>query len=138
MMRLLRIALACVLASLASGFGLILLLSLGRDWLAAGLEGVMGALEVMAVAGLFASAAIGMVALLPAALFIVLAELTRLRSAAIYGAAGMLAAIVGERVLISDPYPSQLLLVSAAGLLAGLVYWWIAGRTAGARRHSLS
>ena len=67
MMRLLRIALAYVLASLASGFGLILLLWLGRDWLAAGQEGVMGALEVMAVAGLFASAAIGMVALLPAA-----------------------------------------------------------------------
>jgi len=77
------------------------------------------------------------IALLPAVVLIVVAEAMRLRSLLFYaiaGGLGMLAlyAAAGFGMPMPDrPAPLRLELIAAAGIVAGLVYWALAGRNAG-------
>lgn len=81
---------------------------------------------------------IGTVALIPSALVIVIAEGFRLRSFAFYALAG--AAIAGYCGLgggfdgdLEFNHASEVL--AASGIAAGLIYWLLAGRRAGAWRN---
>ena len=80
---------------------------------------------------------VGVLAAIPAFIFIVLAELFGWRSVFVYlaagGAFGLLAS--GIRGVIWD-MPDDRLLLLAAGFVGGLAYWLIAGRLAGLGRAS--
>lgn len=85
----------------------------------------------------FSAIFIGAYALLPAAVVIALAEAFRLRSAIFYGfAGGSIAVLVftglgmADFVVLSRDGPG-LEIVAAAGIVGGLVYWLLAGRSAG-------
>jgi hypothetical protein len=77
--------------------------------------------------------------LLPAAIIIAIAEVRRWRSAALYAAAGAgVACLWAGVVLLRDSGPYAVgswafagSVLGLPGLIGGLVYWWIAGRTAG-------
>lgn len=77
----------------------------------------------------------GEITLLPAVLVIAAAEAFRLRGWVFYGAAG--AVLASAPVILSgpvglDPIDTQYLAsAAAAGLAGGLVYWLLAGRSAG-------
>jgi hypothetical protein len=90
---------------------------------------------VVAISAFFISA----VALLPAAIVIAVAEAFRVRSVLLYGAAGGIGLLAvyyatgwGERgMYVNVPLTHQAELMAAAGIVAGLVYWAVAGRHAG-------
>jgi hypothetical protein len=161
--RLLTIMGGYCLASLAAGYALSLgymLLMLFAVPPSQGLQASM--LGIMfAMGGLYAAALVAALALLPATLVIACAEAARLRSAAVYGVAGAVTAILclvvallasgraSPGAVLPGPAfgtgpvltPGQALdtgaialYFAAAGLLSGLVYWRTAGRTAGAWR----
>ena len=77
----------------------------------------------------------GQLTLLPAVLAIAAAEAFRLRGWVFYGAAG--AVLASAPIILSgpvglDPIDTQYLAsAAAAGLAGGLVYWLLAGRSAG-------
>ena len=77
----------------------------------------------------------GQLTLLPAVLAIAAAEASRLRGWVFYGAAG--AVLASAPIILSgpvglDPIDTQYLAsAAAAGLAGGLVYWLLAGRSAG-------
>jgi len=95
-------------------------------------------LQVTAVVSIFAA----MWARVPAVIAIPLAEARGLRSAALYGGAGLVAAAAASRIFFGGSFMSVLempqrwaetipiLIAGIAGLIGGLVYWRIAGRTA--------
>lgn len=88
---------------------------------------------VLLAATLGASFFAALYAFIPAALVIAVAEARGLRSAAYYGGAGTVAAIAAICIFsrtLQLP-ASALLTLGAAGLVGGLVYWRIAGRSAG-------
>jgi NADPH:quinone reductase-like Zn-dependent oxidoreductase len=72
-------------------------------------------------------------AFIPAALIIAFAEARDLRSAAYYSGAGIVAAIAALSIMFRTLHlvGSDLLILGAGGGVGGLVYWWIAGRSAG-------
>ena len=80
----------------------------------------------------------GQLTLLPAVLAIAAAEAFRLRGWVFYGAAG--AVLASAPIILSgpvglDPIDTQYLAsAAAAGLAGGLVYWLLAGRSAGGWR----
>ena len=94
----------------------------------------------------FATSFVGAAATLPALVLIVFAEAARMRSLLYYGVAGAvvgLAAYFGsdvsarlENTTDVVPVGHALQLAAAAGIIGGLVYWLIAGRSAGAWRAS--
>jgi hypothetical protein len=83
-------------------------------------------------------------AFLPASIAITIGEVRRWRSAAFYGGAGVLTAVAAWGIFVSRSLPettyrwgaTPILLASVAGLVGGLVYSRIAGRSAGAWRAS--
>jgi hypothetical protein len=142
-----RIAVGFTLASLAAGYTLALPVApvtLSR--------GDLSGLGLYLLAGFLAFVLVGLLAALPAVYLISLAEARRWRSAVYYAVAGAGAALpwVGLLTLlisVTRRYPgaaapraawgmwevaTTLLVLSLPGLVGGLVYWWIAGRTAGA------
>jgi hypothetical protein len=92
----------------------------------------------------FATSYAGATALLPAFIGIVLAEAARLRSLLYYGGVGALIGLAAyysadiasmlEETTDIPPVGHSLELAAAAGIVAGVVYWLIAGRRAGAWR----
>jgi hypothetical protein len=132
-----------VLACLASGYALPLIF-----FLAAGVPPklVLPGLGAFLLAGLLLSCAIVLVAGIPAVHFIDIAEARGLRSPVLYGAAGALIAMVPMAVLVllagggrSNPHGLGWLLMPTLisgvdGLIGGLVYWLVAGRSAGTSR----
>ncbi len=79
---------------------------------------------------------ISIFALLPAMVVIAVAEAFRLRSVlifAILGGIGMLALYYGYGAAWADVPPNarEFQIVAASGIVAGLVYWLLAGRNAG-------
>ena len=141
-----RIAVGFTFASLAAGYTLAL--PVAPVALSHGLRG----LGFYLLAGFVAFVLVGLLAVLPAVYLISLAEARRWRSALYYAAAGAGVALawVGVPTLLISatrryPYAgaapaawgtwgtsaTTLLMLSLPGLVGGLVYWWIAGRTAG-------
>jgi len=94
----------------------------------------------------FATSFIGATAFVPALVLIVIGEVARLRSLLYYAAAGAvvgLASYFGSNVELRlenttdvSPVFHPLQLAAAAGIIGGLAYWLIAGRSAGRWRDS--
>lgn len=92
-------------------------------------------------AAFFATTFVGAVAFLPAILAIVIAEAARLRNFLYYGVGGALVGLASyygtdisvrlENTTDVTPVANALQLAAAAGIVGGLVYWLIAGRSAG-------
>ena len=137
-----RIVLGYLAACLASGYASGLLLGLPDlvyalshgEWSVAAdyAKGLVP--EYLGRVGTSSSRQIAVLALAPAAVVIAVAEARRLRSATFYGFVGALSANLVVAYLAESftvlVRPAGLL-VTAAGLIFGLVYWAIAGRTAG-------
>jgi hypothetical protein len=125
-------ALACVAAAAVFTFGT---LALDSDNLSsAGLLPAAGLVIVVVVAAI-----IGVIAALPAALVMVIAEAFRWRSALFYAALGGALALilsvgldVPKKIDQSDAFfLRELQLLAASGIAGGFVYWLFAGRSAG-------
>jgi hypothetical protein len=96
----------------------------------------------------FATSFAGAVAFLPALLAIAVAEALRLRSFLYYAACGAVISLLGyygsdvsarlEDTTDIEPVGHALQLAAAAGIIGGLVYWLIAGRSAGRWREPLT
>ncbi|HZP71391.1 MAG TPA: hypothetical protein VFB29_15755 [Pseudolabrys sp.] len=109
------------------------------DW--AGVESDPFERVTFFVVSFFATSFVGAVAILPAMLVIVVSEAARMRSFVYYGAGGALVALAAyygsdisvqlENTTDVPPVANALQLAAAAGILGGLTYWLIAGRTAG-------
>lgn len=147
--RLVRIVIAYVLASLAAGFVFALLSALD-GYMRRGRTGLWDTGMTHVMLGIHASTIIGTMALIPAALVILFAEATKRRSATFYGAAGAGVALLWAAVWMligmlldsgysavgpfargAQAFAGAMLIVSLPGLAGGLVYWLVAGRTAG-------
>jgi hypothetical protein len=106
------------------------------DWQNMASPGIHGGLFTMVVGfGFFFIAGL---ALLPAILIIALAETFRLRSALFYAAAGGLEGLLlfyqrgWAASMNNDPLMIRMAeIMAAAGIVAGLCYWAMAGRNAG-------
>ena len=93
------------------------------------------------IASFFATSFVGAVAILPALIVIVLAEIARMRSFIYYGVGGALIGLASyfgsdisvrlENTTDVAPVNNALQLAAAAGIIGGLAYWLIAGRNAG-------
>lgn len=93
----------------------------------------------MVVTGFITASVVGAVAMVPALAFVTLAELARLRGFLFHvGAAGAIAFgawTFGGDAEISGLRPGSTIAL-AAGFVAGIVYWLIAGRSSGCWRPS--
>jgi hypothetical protein len=129
---LLAYVLACVAAASVFTIGMFAL-----DWDAvssAGLPPAAGSVIVIVVAVI-----IGVIAVLPTALIIVIAEAFSWRSMLFYAALGGALALilshgldVPKRISQSDAFfLHELQVLAASGIAGGLVYWLFAGRRAG-------
>ncbi len=84
--------------------------------------------------------AVAHTAFLPSTLVVLATETLRLRSVLVFGVAGALVGAycaleaIGPGITFSD---RRMLIAAAAGIAGGLVYWFIAGRSAGAYRERL-
>jgi hypothetical protein len=156
MARLQKIGAAYLAAGLASGYTLALgLLLLFWGLLLVHIPGPMMLFMVLLLAGGQASALAMIFAFVPALVAISVAEAMHLRSATYYCGTGTITAIVGwglivregglfpmpgfELSLIPGRWPVEgplILIAGGAGLIGGLVYWRIAGRTTGNRSHN--
>jgi H+/Cl- antiporter ClcA len=97
------------------------------------------------VASFFATSFIGASAFVPALVLVIVGEMARLRSLLYYAAAGAvvgLASYFGSNIELrlentTDVAPvfHPLQLAAAAGIVGGLAYWLIAGRSAGRWRN---
>ncbi len=140
--RALTILLGFILASMAAGL-VVATTVLLPEWSELALGPVEnGMLSIMLAFGVvFLSAS----AILPALIVVILGESFSIRSALFYTAAG---AVVGlatyagmgridpETWTIGGLFRRELEIMAAAGIVAGWVYWAIAGRKAGAWRAS--
>ena len=100
------------------------------------------------IASFFATSFVGAVAILPALIVIVLAEIARMRSFIYYGVGGALIGLASyfgsdisvrlENTTDVAPVNNALQLAAAAGIIGGLAYWLIAGRNAGRWREPRS
>ena len=102
---------------------------------------VPGAHAGFGLAVAFTAVLISGYALIPAMLFIAIAEGFRLRSFVIYAAFGALFALLmanGSNFWVDGspayPFGREQEIFAAAGIAAGLTYWALAGRNAGAWR----
>jgi hypothetical protein len=96
----------------------------------------------------FATSYVGATAFVPALLLILFAEIARMRSILYYGVAGAvvgLASYFGSDIELrlentTDVAPAghPLQLAAAAGIIGGLAYWLIAGRSAGRWRERVT
>jgi hypothetical protein len=149
MARLVRILMAYVLASFAAGFVFALLSALG-GYMRRGRTDLWDAGMTLVMLGIHASTIIGAVALIPAVLVVLFAEATERRSATFYGAAGVGVALLWAGVLMlfgmlfasgysavgpfaqgAWAFAGAMLIIGLPGLAGGLMYWLVAGRTAG-------
>jgi hypothetical protein len=121
---------ASVSAAIVVSIGMML--PAWRDLLTFSVE--QGTFSVVVGIGAFFISAL---ALLPAAIVIAIAEAFRLRSVLLYaavGGLGLLALYYGAGFtdrMSGGPMSRETEIVAAAGIVAGLVYWLLAGRNAG-------
>ena len=140
LLRLLVIGAACLAASFAAGlvFAVAVLVPQLGDLALGPIDG--GGMAILAA---FAAIFVSGLALLPAALVIALAESLSIRAVLFYAGAGALLACL--LYLSASDWQTlaftangfarrELEVMAGAGIVAGLVYWAIAGRNAGAWR----
>jgi hypothetical protein len=137
--RLFVITFALLLAMLAAGMAIAIGL-LGPNW--HGFTGDMGERFGFWVLVFFGTSFTGAVGFLPVVMLIALAEYFKVRSLFVYAAAGALLLAFGaagsansigeESIDQAPPLVSRPMEIAAAsGAVFGLVYWLIAGRSAG-------
>jgi hypothetical protein len=140
--RLFVILFACVIASLAAGV-VITLAVLLPQWGALDFDPIDG--DVFRVVVGFGTIFVSVFAFLPALAMIAIAEAAGIRSLLYYACSGALIAAFlyydfrGWDVLalpLEDSARRELEIIAAAGIVAGLVYWAIAGRSAGLRQRA--
>lgn len=132
--RLGRICIAFLLSSFFAGV-ILGLLTYGfvRPVTGGALDFALRVLGISALIGLLVAA----IALVPAAIGIAVAEWRGIRSAGYYAAGGAVAPLFFYGPMIFGGLPANLLggvaLVCGLGALCGLVYWYLAGASAGMR-----
>lgn len=139
--RIIVIGFALIAAILAAGIVLAVGV-LAPDWPSLDSDPVERV--VFFTVSFFATSFVGAVAFLPTLILVVVGEAMRFRSILYYGFAGAavgLASYFGSNVELQlenttdiTPVMHPLELAAAAGIIGGLVYWLIAGRTAGRAR----
>jgi hypothetical protein len=125
--------LACIAASAVFTLGMLSL-----DWDALSSTGLPPAAALVVV--VIVAAIIGVIAALPTALIVVIAEAFGWRSVLFYAALGGALALilsygfdVPKKISQSDTFfLRELQLLAASGIAGGFVYWLFAGRRAGA------
>jgi len=135
-MRLLGRILWVLLAFLIASTAAALVVTVGSLEADAGDPGVMLDEAVGLVVGVSA-VVIAAVTLIPAALLIAIAEGLRVRSFVFYALAGAAMACyggLGRGSKLGFDHASEVL--AASGIAAGLIYWMLAGRRAGAWREA--
>jgi phosphotransferase system glucose/maltose/N-acetylglucosamine-specific IIC component len=100
------------------------------------------------IVSFFATSFVGAVAMLPALVVIIITEAARLRNFLYYAVGGALVGLASyygtdisvrlENTTDVAPVGNTLQLAAAAGIVAGVVYWLIAGRNAGRWREPRS
>lgn len=138
---------ALILAIVAAGFALSVGI-IGPDWFTGGGESDPVERFQFFVITFFTTSFVGAYSFVPALLLIVLSEAAKFRSFLYYGFAGAaigLVAYFGSNIGVElenttdiTPVRFPLQLAAAAGIIGGLVYWLIAGRSAGRWRESFS
>jgi hypothetical protein len=128
---------ALIVAGIAVAFGII-----APDWRGVDSDPIERA--TFFIVAFFATSFVGMAVILPAFAVIAVAEVMRLRSFLYYGIAGGLLGLASyftsdisarlENTTDVIPVGHLLQLAAAAGILAGLTYWLLAGRNAGGPR----
>jgi hypothetical protein len=139
--RIIVIIFAVVLASLAAGIAIAIGI-IAPDWAAMDSDPIERV--SFFVFAFFATSFVGVVAIFPALLLIAVAEAMRIRNFLYYAVGGGLVGLASylgsdisarlENTTDVTPVGHVLQLAAAAGIIAGLVYWAIAGRKAGAWR----
>lgn len=132
---------AILAAGITLGIGIV-----APDW--AGVDSDPFERVTFFVVSFFATSFVGAVAFVPALIVIIFAEIARMRSFIYYGVGGALVALVSyygsdislrlENTTDVPPVANALQLVAAAGIIGGLAYWLVAGRTAGRWREKPS
>ena len=136
--RIIVIFIALMFAIMAAGITLALGI-VSPDW--AGIDSDPFERVSFFIVSFFATSFAGAVAMLPALLVIVIAEVARMRSFLYYGVGGALVGLASyfgtdisvrlENTTDVAPVGHTLQLAAAAGIVGGLAYWLIAGRNAG-------
>jgi len=143
--RLFAIFVALLIAFMVAGITLAIGV-VAPDW--AGVDSDPFERVAFFVVSFFATSFIGAVAIVPALVVVVIAEIARMRSFIYYGIGGALVALVSyygtdisvrlENTTDVPPVANALQLAAAAGIIGGLAYWLIAGRNAGRWRDTSS
>lgn len=100
-------------------------------------------LALMLGTALFALLLLIYLTVLPFIVFAALTEIFRLRSLLVHSGGGLMIALIGLTVMFSESgsqssFEGQGTLIAAAsGIVGGFVYWFVAGRSAGAYRERL-
>ena len=124
-------AVACIAASLPLAF--VFLIRWAKSVLTWSLASVIAYLDALYGLVLIGSFLVAGFALLPALAAVAYAEWNGIRSALFYAAAGALVPqlVGGVLLLHAGTAPAWIVLFGPSGLLGGLTYWAVAGRTAG-------
>jgi len=136
--RIIVIFIALMIAIMAAGITLAVGI-ISPDW--AGMDSDPVERVSFFIVSFFATSFAGAVAILPALVVIVFAEIARMRSFLYYGVGGALVGLASyygsdvsvrlENTTDVVPVGHSLQLAAAAGIIGGLAYWLIAGRNAG-------
>jgi H+/Cl- antiporter ClcA len=142
--RIVVISVALILAMLVAGIVLTIGI-IAPDW--PWLDSDPVERVIFFTVSFFATSFVGASAFVPAVLLIVVAEVARLRSLLYYAAAGAVVGLTSyygsnvevrlENTTDVAPVLHPLQLAAAAGIVGGLAYWLLAGRTAGRWRKTL-
>ncbi|MEQ8400907.1 MAG: hypothetical protein RIB53_03275 [Roseitalea porphyridii] len=124
------IALGYLLASIAAGIAMSTTV-----WIIGPLtEPVPAGLAKAVVSGaLIIAPFVALIALLPALVLVPLLERNRVRAAGIYVVLAVITGLGAIALIGPSTSATELVMGSAAGLAAGIVYWAVAGRRAGDR-----
>jgi hypothetical protein len=130
---------ALIVAGIAVAFGIV-----APDWRGVDADPIERA--TFFIVAFFATSFVGMAVILPAFAVIAVAEIMRIRNFLYYGFAGGLLGLASyfgsdisarlENTTDVTPVGHLMQLAAAAGILAGLTYWLLAGRNAGGGRGS--
>jgi hypothetical protein len=135
---LIAIAVSYVLACFAAGLTMAIS-HVVRTWLQGPIDipGSQLLADTLFVSGMVA-AFVSVYAFTPAVIVIIVAEIFAIRRALFYAICGAIAGPLGFAAyyghdLLDNPtiFGPQLVMVTAAGIVAGFVYWYFGGRSAG-------
>lgn len=127
-----RLAITAIGFTLASfSAAMVIVYAIGFQWTASGKSGFDDAGQLLA-AGLFVTLFVGMLSFIPAFIIIIITEVKRVRSVLPFLIGGGVTGAGAALWFFSNPGEARNWPVfAAAGVVAGFVYWLVAGRRAG-------